>query len=82
VTRDPERIADIVSATGRIADIVDEGRTAFEASHVLQAALLYNIQVIGEASATSSIYLGCPRRTSRRSSTSGFGVRVTKRSTR
>ncbi len=49
MSRDAERIDDILAAIGRIEEIVAEGRKAFEESHVFQAAVMYNIQIIGEA---------------------------------
>jgi uncharacterized protein with HEPN domain len=49
VTRDEERISDIQSAAGRVDEIVSRGREAFDADHILQAALTHNIQVICEA---------------------------------
>lgn len=49
MTRNEERIDDIRSASGRIEEIVSRGREAFDADHILQAALTHNIQVIGEA---------------------------------
>lgn len=51
---DDERVADIVRAIGRLQDIVTEGREAFDDSHILQAAAIYNIQVIGEATSRLS----------------------------
>ena len=49
MTRDEERVADIVAAAERIREITDRGRDAFDSDHILQAALTYNIQIIGEA---------------------------------
>lgn len=46
---DDELIADILAAIRRVEEIVAEGREAFDGSHVLQAAAVFNIQVIGEA---------------------------------
>ncbi len=52
--RDDDRLEDIRAAVGRIADIVAGGRAAFDGDHILQAAALYNLQVIGEAAARIS----------------------------
>lgn len=54
MSRDEDRVAHIIDAAHRIAEITSRGRAAFDVDHVLQAALVYNIQVIGEAAARLS----------------------------
>lgn len=49
MTTDGERIAHILGAIARIEEIAGRGREAFDESHILQAAALYNVQLIGEA---------------------------------
>jgi uncharacterized protein with HEPN domain len=59
---DSERIADILAAARRIAEIVAHGREAFDSSEIFQSAAFFNIQVIGEAAVqlTEAVRTGYP----------------------
>lgn len=52
--RDPELVRHIVAAVGRLSELVDGGRAAFDESWILQSAAERQLQIIGEAAGNLS----------------------------
>lgn len=46
---DAERVADILAACGRLAEIVEQGRAEFDRNRLVVSAASYDLAVVGEA---------------------------------
>ena len=46
---DAERVADILAACGRLAEIVEQGRAEFDRNWIAVSAASYELAVVGEA---------------------------------